>query len=183
MLKLSESNGDLILKRNTYFLGGILIAGIMALGGLFVIFASLPFDEGYAFAEIFGLIFVCLWEVGVIYGVVYFMREYSKYIVISKEGISCHTCFKKEFIKWSNIKDWGLSYCGQTRCEGNTYYLYFSEHECPVKNECRKKLKGRMIKTFVISEDYYLVVDNVIPFCEEKTAVMPFIGKDKFHII
>ena len=40
-----------------------------------------------------------------------------------------------------------------------------------------------MIKTFVISEDYYLVVDNVIPFCEGKTAVMPFIGKDKFHII
>ncbi len=183
MLKLSESNGDLILKRNTYFLGGILIAGIMALGGLFVISYLLVFENVQTFLDIFVIMFLFIWESGVIYGVVYYMGEYSRNIVISKEGISCHTCFKNEFIKWIDIKDWGLSYCGQTRFEGNTYYLYFSEHECPIKNECRKKLKGRMIKTFVMSEDYYLVVDNVIPFCEEKTAVMPFIGKDKFHII
>ncbi len=183
MLKLSESNGDLIIKRNTYFLDGILIAGIMALGGLFVISYLLIFENIQTFLDVFVIMFLFIWESGVIYGVVYYMREYSRNIVISKEGISCHTCFKKEFIKWIDIKDWGLSYCGQTRREGNTYYLYFSKHECQVKNDCRKKLKGKMIKAFVMGDDYYEVLSKIMPFCIEKTDIIPFVGKDKYHFI
>ncbi len=86
-------------------------------------------------------------------------------------------------MSWSEIRDWGLSYCGQTRYEGNTYYLYFSKKVYPVKNECRKKLKGKMIKTFVIGNDYAEAVSKIVPFCSERTGIEPFIGKNKHHFI
>ena len=63
----------------------------------------------------------------------------SKQITINNDGVLCKSWLHKTFVKWTDIKDWGLSYCGQTRFEGNTYYLYFSEHECPMKNDCKKK--------------------------------------------
>lgn len=183
MIAFYESNDKLIIKRNNYFLGGVLIAGIMALGGIVVIFGILPFEEVQTFIDIFALVFLLIWESGVIYGFVYYIREYSRYTVISRDGVSCYTCFKKEFLKWDDVKDWGLSYCGQTRGEGNTYCLYFSEHECQIKNDCRKKLKGKMIKIFVFEDDYSEAVCKIIPFCNENTDIMPFVGKDKYHFI
>jgi hypothetical protein len=105
----------------------------------------------------------------------------SKQITIDRDGILCKSWFRTEFIRWDEIKDWGLSYCGQTRGEGNTYYLYFSRHECPVINECKKRLKGRMVKTLVIGNRYSEAVSSIVPFCSENTDIPPFIGQDKYH--
>lgn len=183
MIEFSCSENKIMIKRNTYFLYGVFMSMVMTVAGVFVIFGLLPFDDGYTFANIFGMAFMLVWENGVVFGIVYYMGEYSKYVVISEDGVFCCTCFKKELVVWEDIKDWGLSYCGQTRGKGNTYYLYFSKQEYPIKNDCMKKLKGKMIKKVVFESDYSELVSKVIPFCTEKTNIMPFVGKNKYHFI
>lgn len=182
-MKYSETNNQLKIKQNRYFLGGVIVTSIMAIQGIYIIFGLLPFEDGYTAANILGLVFVLVWESFVIFAVIWSIKQCSKYIVISKEGVSCCTLLSKEKVLWDDIKDWGLSYCGQTRGEGNTYYLYFSKHECPNKNDCKKKLKGKMIKFILFGEEYQEVLNFVIPFCSEKTNVKPFVGKDKYHFI
>jgi len=183
MFELSQSKNQIIIKRNTTFLSIGVVAIIMAIAGIRLVFGLLPFEEGYTFVDVFGLVFVCVWIIVVLSMGVFAFAINSKQITISNDGVLCKSWFNEKFIKWSHIKDWGLSYCGQTRGEGNTYYLYFSKQECPIKNECKKKLKGKMIKTFVIGGDYSEALSEIIPFCKEKTDIIPFIGKDKFHII
>ena len=162
---------------------GIGIGGcVLSLSGVQGIVGVLPFEEGYSFMDVFGLIFLCFWTALVLCGALYCLFAAYKQITLTQEGIVCATWFGKTYLSWSDVKDWGLSYCGQTKWEGNTYHLYFSDHQCPVKNDCKKKLKGKMIKTFVFGDDYFKAVRNVIPFCSENTEIAPFIGKDNFHI-
>ncbi len=183
MFELSQSKNQIIIKRNTTFLGIGVVTIIMAIAGIRLVFGLLPFEENYTFADVFGLAFVCIWIVVVLSLGIFAFSTNSKQIIINSDGVLCKSWINKKFIKWTNIKDWGLSYCGQTRFEGNTYYLYFSEHECPMKNDCKKKLKGKMIRTFVIGNDYSEAVSIIIPFCKEKTDIIPFVGKDKYHLI
>ena len=182
-MRFCRTKNRLIVKRESYFLGGVLMAGVMAIGGLFLITGLLPFEEGYTVADVFGFVFVCLWEAFVVCAILWYAREHSKYMVISAEGIRSCTCFKKAFVAWDDVRDWGISYCGQTRWKGNTYFVYFSKEEHPVQNECKKKLKGNMLKTFVYEEDYGEAVNILIPFCADKTDVAPFVGKDRYHFM
>lgn len=183
MFELSRSKNQMIIKPNITFLGIGVVAIIMAIAGVRLVFGLLPFEEGYTFADVFGLVFVCAWTLFVLSMGIFAFATNSKKITINSEGILCVSWFGKKFIKWTDIKDWGLSYCGQTRWEGNTYYLYFSEQECAIKNDCKKKLKGKMIKTFVIGNDFSEAVGKIVPFCEKKTYITPFIGKDGSHFI
>jgi hypothetical protein len=130
-----------------------------------------------------GLAFVSVWVMAVLSASILSFVNYSKQIIINNDGILCKTILNEKLVNWSDIKDWGISYCGQSRGQGNTYDLYFSEHECKVKNECRKKLKGKMIKIYVFQDDYSEVVSEIIPFCSKKTNIKQFIGKDKYHFI
>lgn len=183
MFELNQSNNRIIIKQNTTFLGIGFVAMLMAVIGFRLLFGLLPFEEGYTFVDVFGLIFVCVWILIVLGIGTYAFVTNSKQITISDDGVLCNTWFTKEFISWSEIKDWGLSYCGQARWEGNTYYLYFSKSVYPIKNDCKKKLKGKMIKIFVIGNDYAEAVSKIVPFCNERTSVEPFIGKEKHHFI
>ena len=161
-----------------------IIAMIMSIIGFRIVFGLLPFEEEYTLENIIVLIFICLWPIIVLSIGISAFVTYSKKIEINDEGVLCCSFFEKTFFKWSEIEDWGLSYCGQTKGAGNTYYFYFSKNLQKTKNECKKALKGKMIKIEVIGDvDYYEVVSMVIPFCKEKTPVEPFIGKDKYHFI
>lgn len=183
MFELLQSKNQIIIKHNTTFLGIGVVATMMAIAGVRILFGLLPFEEGYTFSDVFGLIFICVWIISVLSMGISAFTVNSKQITINNDGVLCKSWFSKKFVKWSDIKDWGLSYCGQTRWEGNTYYLYFSEHTCPIKNDCKKKLKGKMIRTFVIGDDYFETISKIIPFCEERIEIMPFVGKDKYHFI
>lgn len=187
MLNFSENENRIIIKGNIMFIAGGVVAAVMAFGGikfLFELFVNFLYYRGqYDVGDYIGLVFMCFW-VSVALGMSFYsFKTGSQKIIIDDDGILSKTWFDKKTIKWSDIKDWGLSYCGQTRGEGNTYYLYFSEHECEVKNECRKKLKGKMIKTIIFEDDYSDAVNKIIPFCADKTSVVPFVGRDKFHVI
>lgn len=183
MFELSQTKSQIILRRNTTFMGIGVWAFIMAIMGFRLLFSMLPFEEECTFADVFGLFFIGIWILIVLGMGVYAFVTNSKQITINNEGVICNTWFTNDFVNWSEIKDWGLSYCGQTRGEGNTYFLYFSQVVHPIKNDCKKKLKGKMIKTFVIGNDYAEVVSKIIPFCKERLDVEPFIGKDKCHFI
>lgn len=183
MFKLFQSQNSITVKSDTLFLKIGIATIFMAIVGVRILFGALPLEDDYTSFDVFGLVFICVWLIIVLWMGVFAFLTYSKQIVIDAKGVLFKTWFTKKHIKWVDIKDWGLSYCGQTRGEGNTYYLYFSEHECPIKNECKKKLKGKMIKTFVIGGDYSETISVIIPFCKEKTDIMPFVGKDVFHII
>ncbi len=187
MPEVLQGKSKMIIKSEPMFMGMGIVAIFMSLVGFRLLFGIIEgflyYRSEYGGADLFGFIFVCLWLAVVLRMVAYGFKTGSQQIIIDGDGILCKTWFGKKFIKWSDIKDWGLSYCGQTRGEGNTYYLYFSEHECEIKNECRKKLRGKMIKVTFFEDDYSKAVYKIIPFCREKTSVLPFVGEDKYHFI
>lgn len=183
MSKISQTENQITIKQNGFFLMLGIGALLMAIEGIRMIFGLLPFEEGYTFADILGLSFICVWVIVVLSMVVFAFNTNSKKMILNVEGILCKSLLNKKFIEWTDVKDWGLSYCGQTRGEGNTYYLYFAKNECRTKNDCKKKLKGKMIKIIVMGDEYLQMVNEVISFCEDKTNVSPFIAKDKYHFI
>lgn len=181
MIDISKTQDQILMKRNTAFLRIGVVILFMAAVGIRFLFEILPFEEGYTLGDVFGLLFLCVWIALVLTMGVFAIATNSHEVTISANGILCRSFLRRRWIEWEAVKDWGLSYCGQTRGEGNTYWLYFSDHVCLAKNECRKQLKGKMVKTFVMGDEYSKAVDMIIPFCAERTGVPPFIGKDKYH--
>jgi hypothetical protein len=155
----------------------------MAFMGIRLLVGMMPFEDGYTGMDVFGLIFVCIWVFGVLSMSVAFFSMGSRQIILSDAGVCSKSWFKEELLDWSDIEDYGLSYCGQTQGEGNTYYLYFSKQTFAVKDNYRKKLRGKMIKTIIMSSDYAETVNVVIPFCRRRTHIEPFIAIDKHHFI
>lgn len=181
---IKVSNDKITFKCNEPFM--LVLIGIplfMFLSGIRLVLGLIPFEEGYTGVDIFGFVFVCVWTILV--GIMGFSLVYTfgKKTIIDSEGITTSFLFYKKELEWREIQDYGISYCGQTRNEGNTYYLYFATEEQNIKNRFKKKLKGNMIKITVVGENYYEVTKKVIPFCQRKTSVTPFIADDGFHII
>ena len=183
MFEFVKADDKITIKGNTIFLGIGIVACIMAGAGIRMLFEILPLEESYTGADVFGLVFICAWILIVSTMGLFAFVTNSKSLTVDGQGVLCRSWFGRKFIKWSDVQDWGVSYCGQTRGEGNTYYLYFSKQVCSVKNKCKKKLKGEMIKTIVMGSDYPEVVEKVIPLCKTKTDVPPFIGEDIYHFI
>lgn len=183
MFVMDQKQKQIILKKNKMSLRIGLLALGLAMVGICVLFGLAPFEEAFTFEDVLGLLFICVWLSALVTLGVYSLAIGSKQMIICDGGISCHSWFAKDFIPWSEVVDWGLSYCGQTRGEGNTYDLYFSKYPCPVKNDCSKKLKGKMIKVFIMGNEYDEAIKTIIPFCKERTSVEPFIGVDKFHFL
>lgn len=180
MFEIDESKNRIVIKENKMFLVIVIFAAIMSVLGIRVIIGLLPFDD---FSDVFGFIFLCIWTLTVLGMGIFSLITGSKQVIIDEAGVLSKTLVSENKYNWDEIKDYGLSYCGQSRGQGNTYYLYFSKEQQPIKNECKKKLKGKMIKTFVFESDYEEVVQKIIPFCISHTEVQPFIGKDKFHFL
>lgn len=183
MFVMDREKNQIVLKRNVFLLEiGVLIL-ILCVVGICVLVSLEPFEDLTTFMDYFGVAFICLWLLLLFLGGIIMLQTNSKQIMINNEGISCRTWFSKDSMKWSEVADWGLSYCGQTKGEGNTYDIYFSKHVCPAKNDCRKKLKGKMIKGLIMESEYDDAVKVIIPFCNERTTVKPFVGVDKFHFL
>lgn len=180
---LRKESNKIILKGKSFFLVMTLGAGYMAYQGISLLCGLFSHEEGYTGADILGAVFVCFWTLMILCMGIYALLQGTKKIIIDEQGVLCKTLFTKRFLTWPEIADWGISYCGQTRGEGNTYYLYFSEQIQSVKNECRKKLRGSMIKYFIMGDEYYEAITELVPFCKERCSVEPFIGKEKYHFI
>lgn len=183
MFEYDKVNNQIIIKGYSYFKIGGFFTLAMAFMGIRLLAGLVPFEEGYTGADVFGLIFVFVWVFGVLSMSVAFFSMGGRRIILSDAGVLAKSWFKEELLDWSDIQDYGLSYCGQTKWEGNTYYLYFSRRVFVVKNNYRKKLKGKMIKTIILSGDYAEAVNVVIPFCRRRTHIEPFIAMDRHHFM
>ncbi|MBE6617322.1 MAG: hypothetical protein E7627_05225 [Ruminococcaceae bacterium] len=185
MLEASRNKDEIIVKQkhNLIFIAiGIILVGIAAFC-VWIVVSLLPFETAYTFVDVLSVVFVSVFILTVLGLGAYVIVTNSKRVIINNDGVLCKSLVGMHHIKWSDIKDWGISYCGQTRGEGNTYYLYFSDHQCQAKDDCRKKLKGKMIKAFVFEREYFEAVSRIVPFCKKRVTVEPFIGTDKYHLI
>ena len=184
MIECNRTENRIILKGNTAFLAVGTVTTFMAIMGVRLLFGLLPLTAEHTFTDVIGVLIACVWILLTLGISIPAFVTNSKQIIIDNEGILYSNRFVKRKLKWAEIEDWGLSYCGKAYREGrNTYFLYFSKERQPIKNECKKKLKGKMIKTLVIGNDYYNIMNDVIHFCSLRTEVKPFIGKDKLHFI
>lgn len=183
MFVLNREQKQIVFKRNIASLGmGVFLEILAAV--VFCFFCRIwSEEEQSSFMDYFGFAFLCLWLTFVVIGGIYCFVNGSKKVTIDAQGIFCRSWFEKMFIPWLEVADWGLSYSGQTKGEGNTYEVYFAKHLCETKNDCRKRLKGKMIKTFIYEKEYQTVVDQMVPFCKEYTTVEPFVAVDKFHFL
>lgn len=181
MSRISRLDNQIVVKRDPMQIGIGISALFMAGTGVKLLLDMRPF--GHTLGDVLGGAFICVWITLVLTLGLSAAIQGSKQITIRMDGVQCKSLVKTEFLEWYEIKDWGLSYCGQTKGEGNTYYLYFSKQVFPVKNVCKKKLKGKMIKTHVYEDGYNDTVTEIVPFCKKRTRVEPFIGKDKYHIL
>lgn len=162
----------------------ILIIPISMLGsGIQLVTGLVPFEEDYTGFDVFGFAFACVWTFVIGVMTFYLVFNFGKKTILDSEGITTTFLFYKKELEWREIQDYGVSYTGQTKGEGNTYYLYFSNEEQKQKNRFRKKLKGNIIKVIIVGEDYYEITKKVLPFCQRKTSVTPFVADDGFHLM
>ena len=181
MIVNDRDSRRLVIKSNQtfWFIGIFVIFMAVVFTGFFL--SLNPFEDLNTFMDYFGIVFCGIWLLTLLAGGVYSVVTNSKTVTLDARGILCRSLVGQDFILWSEVADWGLSYCGQTKGEGNTYELYFSKHPCLTKNDCRKRLKGKMIRTFVMGNDYEEAVNVIIPFGKERTGVEPFVAVDRFH--
>ena len=176
-----DINQRYIFKRNPFFLVFSAVALFMTAVGIRTIWEFIPPNGNLAGEDIFGILFMCVWTAVTLTFLLVGLTNATKKVIIGTEGVTCKTIFSEKEYLWNEIEDWGLSYSGNTRGEGNTYDFYFSKTPQRDKNECRKRLKGKMIKVFVFESEYERVVQDVVPFCSGRTRVKPFVGEDRYH--
>ncbi|MCM1545020.1 MAG: hypothetical protein NC110_06945 [Ruminococcus sp.] len=97
-----------------------------------------------------------------------------KTLTIDKNGISSKSVFSKTQVAWSEVRDYGLSYGGETHFDEANYVLYFACEPLKAKKNGKKKFKGKTIRTFVTNEEYSSFKSMVFPFCRKFTDVKPY---------
>jgi hypothetical protein len=182
-MDLHRTEHEIEIRGNEGFIGIGIVALFMAGIGVRLIVGMLPFEDGYTFGDVFGFVFLCLWTAVALLMGLFGISAGRSMLRVDYEGVTYRSMLRKQHLAWSEIADYGLSYCGQSRGDGNTYDFYFSTELQQAKNECSKNLKGQMIRYTVTEDDYSHIVEKVIPFCRARTRVEPFIGVDKVHFI
>lgn len=107
MFEYNQSKNQMVLKTNRIFLAIGIVAAFMAISGIRLISGLLPFEEKYTFADVFGLIFICVWTIIVSGMGIFAFTTNSKQVLIDDDGILCNTWFVKKKLKWAEVKDWG----------------------------------------------------------------------------
>ncbi|MBQ7117482.1 MAG: hypothetical protein IJN88_04665 [Clostridia bacterium] len=179
---IKKNDGEIIIsKKLTFLLTGTMSVFLFASGAT-LFFSDLSLEEATEPADIFGNIFMLLWLGVMGYFILFSFNEFFKKTAISKEGVLCKSFFGTKEYMWSEIKDFGISYSGQTRGEGNTYYLYFSTDILKQNRKGKKKMNRSVIKVIFTSDDSDAFINEVIPFCRESTNVVPFLPSGKFSL-
>lgn len=172
---IEKSDNSIKIHNSNIFLMLSIGCVVMTIAGILLLINIFP-DGHFEAGDILGVIFLSLWTC-VAFGMGLFsFINLSKVLILKEKGITCRSIVKKDFIDWSEIKDWGLSYCGLTRGVGNTYYLYFSQVLLKTKSKERKILKGTKIKINVLEGEYPEIANKIIPYCKEYIQASPFVS-------
>ena len=162
-MRIEKSENGMTLKYNAYLIfTGFLILAI-AVSLFSAVFKLILRQESCIAETVFVAAFIFL-----VFGLsVYSLTVGFKKLEITESGVRSG----RRFYEWAKIKDWGVSYYATARGGDSSYCLYFSE------NKLHDKLKGKMIKFIVSEKNLPKIINNVVPFCKEKTEVAPFIFK------
>ena len=181
-MEIKATANQIKIKANTIFK----IVGIFLFAMIGVVVYTLLSLDDYSIdgpLDVLGVIVLCVWFTALLVLACFAFLTGCKTVTIDETGVVCQMlCFKKA-LTWAEIKDYGASYSGQTRWDGNTYIIYFAAKEQKTKSDCKKKLKGSMIKTYVVGDAYGDVTQKIFPFCRNFTEVRPFAAEDRFHWI
>ena len=176
----SVENGGIKIRNNYLFLAISIFAAFMSIGGAVLLF-NLISDAQLVFSDIFGVAFASVW-LSVVFGIGFTsFIMFSNVLILNDKGVTYSSIIKRRFLDWSQVKDLGLSYCGQTRFEGNTYYLYFSGKILQTKNDERKIIKGVKVRVVVLESEYDEVIEKVFTYCKEYADNEPFVPIKKNH--
>ena len=178
-----QSSGKIVVSGDNVFFGIGGFAVLMVVLGVCGAVGAFPFFREHTAADVFGFFFLCAWTLFALTMAIHSFRNKGKRIIIDREGVKCESLLFHAHYDWVEIKDWGLSYAGKTRGGVDIYALYFSKEVQTVKNDCRKKLKGKMIQCYLFGDEYHTANRLILPFCREHTAVSPFVAEDRPHII
>ena len=147
--------------------------------GVLLLISLFPLDKGNLANGIFGVVAVICWTLFDLVMGIYAMVMYSKKVIINGEGVTERTFLSEKHLHWNEIGDFGLSFAIYSQYDGNTYDLYFSRDVQKSRDRYKKKLKGEMIKITINQKMRSEAVDTLIPYCQTRTAVTPFIGEGK----
>ena len=178
---IEKANGFEI-KSDKLFLQIGIVAGFMECVGIYF-FIPMFFEPISSSLDVFGIVFLSIWLLIVLSGAIIAFYHYSKRLIIDDGGVKYKSIFSKQCYNWCEIKDYGLVYNGRARDGSNNYIVYFANAEQKEKNEYKKKLTKSIFNAHILSEDYLYFTETVIPFCRERTNVVPFVPKDVFHFI
>ena len=180
MAFLKKTENEIRLKRKKFFYIVGAVLAVMGIIGVKILIDLLPIEGRL---NLIGVVIIALWfSVVAGTGVLTFIAG-SKRITINREGVRYASLFRKEFLKWDEIQDWGLSYCGRGQWIRNIYILYFAQNRLTAKNDEKKKLKGKRITYYIVGDEYDEMSNAIIPFCLSYTKTTPFLPKYKVHLL
>lgn len=173
---------QIIIKANAIFkIVGVFLLFMMGV----VVYTLLSLDD-YSMdglLGVLGVIILCVWFTTLLVLACFAFLTGCKTVTIDETGVVCRMLCFKQSLTWAAIKDYGASYSGQTRWDGATYTIYFAPKVQRTKNDRKKKLRGPMIKTYIVGDTYSDVIGKVFPFCAKFTDVPAFAAKEKFFRI
>ncbi len=180
MSQIEMTPQSVIIRGNRFFLGFSIVGFVMAAFGIAQTVELLSdFRDGFSGVDVFGTAFMLVWTgIAVTFGV-FGLRQMRGTVVIDDTGVTCRRLFLKTFYRWGEIADWGISYGGQSNANGvslGTYELYFSKTPQLNKDYSSKKLRGPMIRCYILGGEAADVIGKVLPFCMLRTFVQPFVS-------
>ena len=154
----------------------LIFAFIFFLLEIFLIIAIVVSMAQYGSISAEGIATIIVAQLTIIIVGIYLYIDGSTRLIIDNKGITKITKIKSQFMPWSDIKDFGVSYSGAYR-RIKFYCLYFSKDILNVKNKHAKKLRGKMIKFIIEGTKERETILKILPFCTERAIVSPFIGE------
>lgn len=172
MVDLKKCENRIEIKNSGSMPIVLFICGFLTVIFFIVIFSGISTGDPIGVVEVIFFVAFCAFFLGIAYS------DSKKILTVSDNGVTFKSALKSDYISWADIKDWGISYHSRSKY-GCYYYLYFSIESQNEKNMYSKKFKGKMIKFLFNGNEYKTIIDNLIPYCAEKTTIAPFIGKEK----
>lgn len=198
-----EEDDKLIFENRHALPFGIVGISFICLGPLMLLLALMAATEavdgsGIAFGLAFGIPALVFMGVGITL-IIFALRSYKSKFYLDKHGIHSLSSKREIHIPWSELTDYGVSFEGEIRSRSeyyrglhiaNSYMLYFSKTEIPLKDSLSKSFEdggvfiARGYSISITSTGRYGYFEarqsgeeirSILSFCEARAKVKPFI--------
>lgn len=119
-----------------------------------------------------------LWEAGVAFGfeilaLILLWVTNGQSLVVDKHGVEWRRLFRKRYLRWREIHDYGLSYAywGQVR-------LYFAEERLETNGSGKKRMEGKHAAILIHIQNRNKT-GNILNVCRKYTRIRPFLCSEE----